>query len=66
MNWNRLCWANGKIDRPGVSGLSLADESNGLTVRDLAFSRGNRRDMPVERWDGEFTLTQLIFSPTTR
>jgi len=45
---------------------SLADESNGLTVRDLAFSRGNRQDTPVERWEGEFTLTQLIFSPTTR
>jgi hypothetical protein len=45
---------------------SLADETNGLTVRDLAFSRGNRRDLPVERWEGEFTLTQLVFSPTTR
>lgn len=45
---------------------ALADESNGLTVRDLEFSRGNRQQSPVERWDAEFTLTQLVFSPTTR
>ncbi|MDB4614417.1 hypothetical protein OAH18_01880 [bacterium] len=45
---------------------SLADEANGLTVRDLEFSRGNRPDLPDEQWDAEFTLTQLVFSPTTR
>ena len=46
----------------------LADESRGMTVRDLRIrdaSRDSNRRGP-ELWSVELTLTQLIFSPNSR
>lgn len=47
----------------------LSDSSRGLTVRDLRLSSEQREGSPrgaVETWTAEVTLTQLVFSPTTR
>ncbi len=44
----------------------LIDEDHGLTVRDLRLYASGVPNSGPETWSADLTLTQLIFSPTTR